>query len=58
MSSHPIRRSAITHHLSEDVPKEIVSERMSVSTDVLDLHYDAHTKEEKRQNRERYLDDI
>jgi len=58
VSSHPIRRSAITHHLSEDVPKEIVSERMSVSTDVLDLHYDARTKEEKRQNRERYLDDI
>lgn len=55
VSSHPIRRSAITHHLDSDVPKAIVSERMNVSEKVLDQHYDARDKEQKRQNRQRYL---
>lgn len=55
VSSHPIRRSAITHHLDSDVPKAIVSERMNVSEKVLDQHYDARNKEQKRQNREKYL---
>jgi hypothetical protein len=57
-SHHPIRRSSITHHLLKDVPKEIVSDRMSVSTEVLDTHYDARTIEERRQNREQYLDSV
>lgn len=58
VSPHPIRRSAISHHLSESVPAKICSERMSVSMEVLDLHYDARDEEEKRLNRERYLDDL
>ena len=58
VSSHPIRRSAITHHLSSDVPKDIVSERMDVTTEVLDKHYDARDKEEKRSNRSKYLGDL
>lgn len=58
VSSHPLRRSAITHHLDSDVPKAIVSERMNVSENVLDQHYDARDKEQKRRNRERYLDSI
>jgi site-specific recombinase XerD len=58
VSSHPIRRSAITHHLSEDVPKNIVSERMDVTPEVLEQHYDARDKEEKRSNREKYLEDL
>lgn len=55
VSSHPIRRSAVTHHLDEDVPKAIVSERMNVTQEVLDLHYDARDKEQKRTSREQYL---
>ncbi|KZN23689.1 hypothetical protein A4G99_12500 [Haladaptatus sp. R4] len=58
VSSHPLRRSAITHHLDSDVPKAIVSERMNVSEKVLDQHYDARDKEQKRQNRSKYLDGI
>lgn len=58
ISSHPIRRSSITHHLDSDVPKAIVSERMDVSEKVLDQHYDARNKEQKRQNRQGYLDGI
>ena len=58
ISSHPIRRSAITHHLDADVPKAIVSERMNVSETILDKHYDARNKEQKRQNRAKYLESI
>lgn len=58
VSSHPIRRSAITHHLDSNVPKAIVSERMNVSEKILDQHYDARDKEQKRQNRQKYLDGV
>jgi len=34
------RRGAITHHLTEDVPVDMVSNRMNVSRDVLEAHYD------------------
>ena len=43
---------------SEDVPKNIVSERMDVTPEVLEQHYDARDKEEKRSNREKYLEDL
>jgi len=58
VSSHPIRRSAITHHLDSQVPKQIVSERMNVDEATLDQHYDARSKEQKRENRQKYLDSI
>lgn len=58
ISPHPVRRGAITAHLNRDVPMEIASERMDVSIDTLELHYDARNKEEKRKNRRQYLDNI
>ena len=57
VSTHPLRRSSIIHHLSEDVPKEIVSERMSLTVDVLETHYDPRDKEQRRENRMNYLTD-
>jgi hypothetical protein len=58
VSPHPVRRGAITAHLNQNVPMEIASERMSVSVDTLKLHYDSRTLEEKRQNRQQYLENI
>lgn len=52
---HAIRSGAITAHLNEDIPKEIVSERANTSEGVLEQHYDERTLEEKRKRRERYL---
>lgn len=58
VSPHPIRRSAITYHLNRDWPKELASERMNVSTDVLDKHYDGRTLEEQRNRREKFLGNL
>jgi site-specific recombinase XerD len=57
LSPHPIRRGAITHHLREDTPERVVSDRMDVSQDILDKHYDQRSEREKFQQRRQYLPD-
>ncbi|MFC3959246.1 tyrosine-type recombinase/integrase [Halovivax cerinus] len=57
LSPHPIRRGSITYHLQQETPKPIVSDRMDVSPDVLDRHYDQRTSLEKMRQRRRYLPD-
>lgn len=46
-----IRRSAITAWLNEGNRKELLSDRMNVSTKTLEKHYDARTESEKRELR-------
>lgn len=58
VSPHSIRRGSITHYLSEDVPLEIVSDRMNVSRDVLKKHYDRRSPDVKLEQRRGYLDNI
>lgn len=55
---HDVRRGAITHWLSEDVPKQVVSDRMNVNEDVLDDHYDQRTEETRAEQRRKFLDEI
>ncbi|NHN48404.1 site-specific integrase [Halostella sp. JP-L12] len=45
---HALRRSAITAWLNKGHSKELLSDRMNVSTKTLEKHYDARTKSEKR----------
>lgn len=54
-SLHPVRKGAITHHINEGWPKEPLSERVDVSVDVLEKHYDFRTNEKKRENRRKYM---
>lgn len=56
-SPHGIRRGSITSHLRDGTPEEIVSDRMNVSGDVLDQHYDRRTEREKMQLRRQFLKD-
>lgn len=58
VSPHAIRRGSITHFLSNDVPVEIISDRMNVSRKVLDKHYDRRSTEVKLEQRRGYLDNI
>lgn len=57
VSLHPVRRGSITHHINLGWPKEKLSERVDVSVEVLDKHYDARTEEQARKNRRQYLPD-
>lgn len=57
-SGHPVRRGAITHFLRNDVPEKVVSDRMNVSQDVLDKHYDRRTDDEKAEQRRSFLSNI
>jgi len=56
VSPHSIRRGSITHFLSQDVPVEIVGDRMDVSRDVLDKHYDQRTEARKSRRRREALE--
>lgn len=57
-SPHAVRRGSITHHLSEDVPEKVVSDRMNVGQEVLEKHYDRRSEEVKVEQRRNYLDNI
>ncbi|MCU4798950.1 tyrosine-type recombinase/integrase [Halobacteria archaeon HArc-gm2] len=48
---HALRRSAITAWLNDGHSKELLSDRMNVSTKTLEKHYDARTESEKRELR-------
>lgn len=58
VSPHGIRRGSITHFLTNDVPVQIVSDRMDVNREVLDKHYDRRSPEVKVEQRRGYLDHI
>ena len=58
VNPHAIRRGSITHYLTKDVPVEVVSDRMNVSRDVLDQHYDRRSEEVKLEQRRGYVDEI
>jgi integrase len=57
-SPHSARRGSITYHLLNDVPEKYVSDRMNVSQDVLDKHYDKRTEEEKVEQRREFLSNV
>ena len=58
VSGHPVRRGSITHHLRRDVPEKVVSDRMNVSQDVLEHHYDRRTEDEKTEQRRKFLENV
>ena len=58
VSSHPIRRGSITHHLNSGWPKEKVSDRCNVSIETLDKHYNEQTKEDEREQRKQFIDNL
>lgn len=55
VSPHSIRRGSITHHLKQEVPSSVISDRANVSQDVLHKHYDRMTEQEKMEQRRDYF---
>jgi len=54
-SPHTIRRSSITHWLSQDAPMEAVSDRMNAEEEALEKHYDKRTEKGKMEQRKEYF---
>lgn len=58
VSPHDIRRGSITHLLRNEVPKQVVADRVNSSLETLEKHYSQLTEEEKMEQRRDYFDDI
>lgn len=58
VSPHAIRRGSITHYLSEDVPIDVVSDRMNVGRKTLEKHYDRRSEEVKVEQRREHIESI
>lgn len=58
VSPHALRRGYVTAARNAGQPKDVTGERVNMSGDVLDKHYDKGTSAEKAKRREEYLRDI
>lgn len=58
VSPHDIRRGSITHLLREEVPKQVVSDRVNSSPETLEKHYNEMTEQEKMEQRRGYLNNL
>jgi len=58
LSPHPLRKRAITHSLNEQLPKDILTDRMDVSREILDKHYNKQSLEEQMEAPREHLKDI
>ena len=57
-SPHGVRRGAITKHLRDGTPEEVVSDRMNSSLDVIEQHYDERSEREKMRLRRDLIRDL
>lgn len=57
-SPHDLRSGRVTYYRREDVPRQIVEERLNASEDILDRHYDRRSNREQAEQRSEYLPDL
>ncbi|MFB6308665.1 MAG: tyrosine-type recombinase/integrase [Haloarculaceae archaeon] len=56
-SPHDVRSGRVTAYRRENVPRQVVSDRLNASTQILDKHYDRRSEREKAEQRRDYLPD-
>jgi len=57
-SPHDVRSGRVTYYRREDVPRQVVQERLNASEDVLNRHYDRRSDREQAEQRSQYLPDL
>jgi hypothetical protein len=57
-SFHPLRRGYVTEALNAGQPKEVTADRVDMTHEIMDKHYDKATKNEQMERREDYLKDV
>lgn len=55
---HALRRGYVTEALNAGQPRDVTADRVDMTTEVLDKHYDHATKEERMERREDYPVDV
>ena len=58
VSPHALRRGYVTEALNAGQPKDVTADRVDMSREVMDKHYDKATKNEQIERREDYLVDV
>ena len=58
ISPHALRRGYVTEALNAGQPKEVTADRVDMTHDIMEKHYDKATKNEQMERREDYLKDI
>ncbi len=58
VSPHALRRGYVTEALNSGQPKDVTADRVDMTREVMDKHYDKATKNEQMERREDYLVDI
>lgn len=56
-SPHDVRKARVTRYRNDNVPRGVVSDRLNASEDVLDLHYDRATDQEKANRRWEFIEE-
>jgi integrase len=58
VSPHALRRGYVTEALNAGQPKDVTTDRVDMTREVMDKHYDKATKNEQMERREDYLVDV
>lgn len=58
VSPHALRRGYVTEALNAGQPKDVTADRVNMTHEVMDKHYDKATKNERMERREDYLVNI
>jgi len=57
-SPHDVRSGRVTYYRREDVPRQIVEDRLNASEDILSRHYDRRSDREQAEQRSDFLPDL